>query len=83
MRKSKARLVMEIVGPTDDVEQVIQTVVSAVRHFDSVVFSYPEPCRIESIRRNRKPKGEKPERKARKANSQQPDLTPTEVILPA
>lgn len=74
MRKSKASLTVELTGPSEAVDRLVGDFVSGLRRAaeaGGVQVNYPDPCRITPILRNRKPKGTKPERKARKANSQQ------------
>lgn len=85
MRKSKASLTVELSGPSDAVERLVGDFVSGLRRAavdGGVQVNYPEPCRITPVLRNRKPKAPKPERKAKKANSQQP-LEAVQVVPPA
>lgn len=86
MRKSKGRLVLELIGPTERVEGEIDAIVATIRQGTAggmIQVSYPEPCVITPILRNRKPKAPKPERKARKANSQQQPVTQVDDQLAA
>lgn len=84
MRKSKARIVVELVGPSDAVLRVVEEMtLAANRLHTDVKASFPEPCVIIPILRNRKKAAPKPERKARKANSQQPPLEAVRIVPPA
>lgn len=81
MRKSKARIVVELTGPSGEVEQMVGDYVNGLNlagQARAVQVNYPEPCCITPILRNRKPKAPKPDRKARKANSQQQPVTQVE-----
>lgn len=85
MRKSKARIVVELLGEKEMVRYAVQCVIDQIREAEAkgIQASYPAPCMIEDITRNRKKAAPKPERKARKANSQQPEAAPTEANLSA
>jgi hypothetical protein len=52
---SKARLVVELTGPTDAVQAALEQIITTARHDVTVMASYPEPCRIEPVVRVRKP----------------------------
>lgn len=72
MRKSKAKFVVDLTGPSESVMAWIHKLVDVLRvgaAGDGVQAIYPVPIEVTPVLRNRKPKAPKPERKARKANS--------------
>ena len=56
-KNSKARLVIEMLGPSEEVANAVETLVHTAGGLP-VQVSYPEPCRIEPVVRVRKAREE-------------------------
>ena len=61
MKKSRASLTIDLIGPSVQVEQAVETVTHALRQFSGVTVSFPSPLRISEIRRERRSKPPVPE----------------------